>query len=121
MFKGLGNLGALMKQAQEISGRMKGLNDELKARRTKGTAGGGMVEIEVNGLGEVLGCRIDPQLVAQGDGELIEDLVATAVNQAIAKARELHAEAMQSITGNLNMPGLSEAMGKFLGGESDPS
>ena len=117
MFKGLSGLGSLMKQAQEISGRMKGLNDELKARRAKGSAGGGMVEIEVNGLNEVLGCRIDEQLIAQGDRELIEDLVATAVNQAMLKAKELHAEAMQSVTGDLDVPGLNEAMGKLLGGD----
>ena len=52
-----------------------------------------MVEIEINGLLEVLRCRIDPQLIAQGDRELIEDLVAAAVNQAVAKGKQLHAEA----------------------------
>lgn len=117
MFKGLSGLGSILKQAQEIGGRMKALNEELKSRRVTGSAGGGMVEIEVNGLHEVLGCRIDPQLVADGDRELLEDLVATAANQAMAKAQQLHAEAMQSITGDLNMPGLNEAMGKLLGEE----
>jgi nucleoid-associated protein EbfC len=117
VFKGLSGLGSILKQAQEIGGRMKALNEELKSRRVTGSAGGGMVEIEVNGLNEVLGCRIDPQLVAGGDRELIEDLVATAANQALAKAQQLHAEAMQSITGGLNVPGLSDAMGKLLGEE----
>ena len=56
MFKGLANLGALLKQAQQIGGQMSKLTDELKGRRTTGTAGGGMVEIEVNGLLEVLHC-----------------------------------------------------------------
>ena len=122
MFKELAGLGSLLKQAQEISGRMKGLSEELRGRRATGSAGGGMVEVEVNGLLEVLHCRIDPQLFAQGDRELIEDLVAAAVNQAVAKGRQLHAEAMKSLTGGLDIPGLDETLGKFLGGNvPDPS
>jgi DNA-binding YbaB/EbfC family protein len=116
VFKGLAGLGSLLKQAQELSTRMKGLNDELRTRRASGTAGGGMVEIEINGVLEVLRCRIDPSLFSQGDRELLEDLVTTAVNQAIAKAKELHAEALQSATGGMDMPGLDEAMKKLLGG-----
>ena len=119
MFKGFANLGALLKQAQELGGRMKGLNDELRTRRVTGSAGGGMVEVEVNGLVEVLRCHIDPQLVAQDDRELLEDLVVTAVNQAIGKAKQLHTEAIRSLTGGLDFPGLDQAMAKFLG-ESPP-
>ena len=120
MFKGLAGLGSLLKQAQEISGRMKGLHEELRTRRASGSAGGGMVEVEVNGVLEVLRCRIDPTLVAQGDRELIEDLVTTAVNQALAKGKELHAEALKSMTGGLDVPGLEETLGKLLG-ESPPN
>ena len=69
----------------------------MKNRRATGTAGGGMVEIEVNGLLEVLRCRIDPQLFAQGDRELVEDLVVAAMNQAVAKGKQLHAEAAEGI------------------------
>ena len=87
MFKGLANLGALLKQAQQLGGQMGQLTEEMKKRRVTGTAGGGMVEIEVNGLMEVLRCRIDPQLFAQNDRELIEDLVVAAVNQAIGKGK----------------------------------
>ncbi len=87
MFKGLVQLGALLKQAQQIGGQMEKLTEEMKSRRTTGTAGGGMVEVEINGLLEVLRCRIDPQLVAQGDRELIEDLLVAAMNQAVAKAQ----------------------------------
>ena len=115
MFKGLSNFGALIKQAQEMGGKMQGMSEELRAMRATGAAGGGMVEIEVNGLLEVLGCRIDPTLVVQGDRELIEDLVITAVNQAVTKGKQLHAETLQSMTGDMDMPGLNEALGKFLG------
>lgn len=115
MFKGLGNLGAILKQAQEIGGRMKGLNEELRNRRVTGSAGGGMVEVEVNGLMEASRCRMDPQLLAQGDCELLEDLIVAAVNQAVTKARELHAEAVRSMTGGMDIPGLDQALGKLLG------
>ena len=120
MFKGLVGLGSLLKQAQQISGRMQGLGEELKKRRATGSAGGGMVEIEVNGLMEVLRCHIDQELIAGGDRELIEDLVATAINQAVAKGKQLHGEAMKELTGGLNVPGLDDALGKFLGKGEEP-
>ena len=115
MLKGLSNIGSLLKHAQEIGGKMKGLSEELRGRRATGSAGGGMVEVEINGLLEVLGCRIDPALFGQGDRELIEDLLATAVNQALAKGKQLHAEALKSMTGGINVPGLEDALGNFLG------
>ncbi len=117
MFKGLSNLGALIKQAQQIGGQMQNLSEELKGRRAQGTAGGGMVEIEVNGLLEVLRCRIDEQLVAQGDRELIEDLVAAAMNQAVAHGKQLHTDAMKGLTGDLDLPGVQEALAKLTNPE----
>jgi DNA-binding YbaB/EbfC family protein len=119
MFKGLGNLanlGALMKQAQEMSGRMQAIQQELKGKRATGSAGGGLVEVDVNGLAEVLAVRIDPTLVAKADREMIEDLLPAAFNAAQRKARELHAEAMQSITGGLPIAGLSDALSQLTGG-----
>ncbi len=121
MFKGLSNLGALLKQAQQFGGQMEKLTDEMKNRRATGAAGGGMVEVEVNGLLEVLRCRIDPQVFAQGDRELIEDLVAAAVNQALAKGKQLHAAAVKELTGGLQLPGLQEALEKMAGpGDEEP-
>ena len=115
MFKGLSNLAGLLKQAQQFGGQMDKLTEQLKARRVTGAAGGGMVEVEINGLLEVVGCRIDPQLFGQGDRELIEDLVTAAVNQAVAKGKQLHAEALKELTGGLPLPGLQEALEKFAG------
>ena len=114
MFKGLAGIGSLLKQAQEMGGRMQEIKDELKTRRATGSAGGEMVTVEVNGLNEVLGCRIDQQLIDGGDRELLEDLVASAANQALAKAKEMHAEAMRSLTGGMQIPGLDEAMEKLM-------
>ena len=123
MFKGLGNLanlGALMKQAQEMGSRMQALGEELKTKRATGIAGGGLVEVDVNGLGEVLAVRIDPSLVERRDREIIEDLLPAAFNSAQGKAKQLHAEAMQSITSGMNVPGLQDALSQMAGNPSDP-
>lgn len=117
MFKGLASIGSLLKNAQQLSGQIEHLSDEMKTRRATGTAGGGMVEVEINGVLEVLRCRIDQQLMAQGDRELIEDLIVAAVNQAVAKGKQLHAEALKELTGGLQLPGLQEALAKFTGTE----
>ena len=118
MFKGLTNLGALLKQAQQIGGQMGQITEEMRKRRVTGIAGGGMVEIEVNGLMEVLRCRIDPQLITQNDRELLEDLVVAAVNQAIAKGKQMHADKVRDLTGGLPLPGaFHEALAKFSGTE----
>ncbi|MEX0865903.1 MAG: YbaB/EbfC family nucleoid-associated protein [Pirellulales bacterium] len=116
MLKGLANLGSLMKQAQEMSSKMQELNAQLKTKRATGSAAGGMVEVEVNGLGEVLKVTIEPSLIEKQDRELIEDLIPAAVNAAVVKAKQIHAEMMQELTGGMDLPGLSEAMGK-LGGD----
>ncbi|MGI9456367.1 MAG: YbaB/EbfC family nucleoid-associated protein [Aeoliella sp.] len=115
MLKGLGalgNIGNIMKQAQEMGGKMQALTEELKTKRATGMAGGGMVEVEVNGAGEVLAVRIDPKLT---DREMLEDLLPAAFNAAKAKAQELHQQAMQELTGEMNLPGLGDAL-ENLGG-----
>jgi nucleoid-associated protein EbfC len=122
VFKSLGNLaniGNLMKQAQEMSGRMQALQEQLKTKRTTGAAGGGMVEVDVNGLGEVLAVRIEAALVDKGEREMIEDLLPAAINAAQTKAKQLHAEAMQSLAGELPIAGLSEALMQLGGGEPE--
>lgn len=116
VFGQLGNLASMIRQAQQIGGRLEGLNETLRAKRANGSAGGGLVEVEVNGLQEVLACRIDPGLFAQGDRELIEDLVRGATNDAIAKARQFHADAMKELMGGADLPGLNEALAKLTGG-----
>ena len=119
MFKGLGNLsniGSFLKQAQQIGSRMQGLADELKSRRASGTSGGGLVTVEVNGAGEVLTCRIDPSLA--GDRELLEDLVPAAVNQALEKAKEIHAEALKSMTQSFDSPDFQSMLNELA--EQEP-
>jgi len=121
MFQGLGNLGSIFKQASEFSGQLQKLGAELKNRRTTGSSGGGMVEIEINGALEVLRCTIDPQLVAQGDREMLEDLLVAAMNQAVQKGKQLHADGLKEIAGGLQLPGVQEALEKISGlGPKEP-
>lgn len=118
MFKGLGNLanlGAVFKQAQQLGGRLQQITDELKHKRAEGVAGGGLVKVEVNGLGEVLSCRIDPSLFESKDREMTEDLLPAAINQAQTKAKELHAEAMKAAAEGLDMPGLNGMLSQLSG------
>jgi len=116
MFKGLGNIGNLMKQAQEMGGKMQELTESLKTKRVVGSAGAGMIEVEANGLGEALAVRIDPALIEKQDRELLEDLLPAAFNAAQQKAKALHAEQMQSLTGGLNLPGMENLLDGLGGG-----
>ena len=121
MLKGLGNLAnlpALIKQAQEMGGKLQQINAELRLKKVTGAAGGGLVEVDANGLGEALAVRIDPSLIEKQDRELLEDLLPAAINAAQQKAKELHAQSMQSIAGGFNLPGLSDALGGL--GEMQP-
>ena len=115
MLKGLANLGNLLRQAQQMGGRMQEIAERLKARRVHGSAGGGMVQVEANGLGEILRVTIDADLVARNEREMIEDLVPAAVNQALRNAKELHAEAVRSLTAGIQLPGLEEALSQMTG------
>lgn len=119
MFKGLSNLAGLLANAQNISGKMQNISSDLKHKRAIGKAGGDLVEVEVNGLGQVLRVTLAPSLVERGDRELIEDLLPAAINAAVGKARELHAEAVQGLTGGMELPGLKDMLAKFSGGASD--
>ena len=121
MLKGLGNLanmGSLVKQAQEMSGKMKQLGEELKLERVIGNAGAGLVEVEANGLGVVLSVRIDPSLVEKQDCELIEDLLPAAINAAQEKAKQRHAEKMKQVAGGLDLSGVDlSGITDLLGGD----
>ncbi|MBI3863548.1 MAG: YbaB/EbfC family nucleoid-associated protein [Planctomycetia bacterium] len=113
MFKGLGQFASLMKNAQEIQGRMKEMQEALKRLKVEGTAGGGMVAVEMNGQQQVLSCRIEPALFESRDREMVEDLVVAAVNQALDKVKQAAAEEMGKLTGGLDMPGIGDALSKL--------
>jgi nucleoid-associated protein EbfC len=122
VFKGLGNLaniGALVKQAQVMGGKMQAIQEELKTKKATGAAGGGLVEVDVNGLSDVLAVRIDPSLVEKGEREMIEDLLPAAFNAAQAKAKQMHAEALQGLAGGLPMGGFADILSQLPGANPD--
>ncbi len=117
MLKGLGNLASLMKNAQEMQARMSAMQDNLGKIRAEGSAGGGMVTVEVTGQQKVVNCKIEQSLIDDGDREMIEDLVVAATNQALKKVQEAAAEEMAGLTGGMNIPGLGDALSQLgLGG-----
>ena len=112
MFK-LGNLTGLLGQFKDIQSNIAKMQEELEKRTIEAASGGGMVTAKVNGKGELLDIKIEPEIVASGDAEMIEDLVKAAVNAAEAKSREEMKEESAKITGGLNLPGI-EQLGDML-------
>lgn len=121
MLKGLGNLASLMKSAQEMQSRMKSMQENLGKIRAEGTAGGGMVTVEVTGQQQVVNCKIEQSLIDDGDRELLEDLIVAATNQALKKAQEVAAEEMAGLTGGMNIPGLGDTLSQLGLGGGEPS
>ena len=103
MSKGLGNI---LKQAQQMHAKISQLQEEMAGKTVETSSGGGMVNIVMNGKQEVLSVRIDPEVINKEDVEMLQDLIAAAVNEAIRKSQEMMAEEMKKITGGLSIPGL---------------
>ncbi|HEY6565337.1 MAG TPA: YbaB/EbfC family nucleoid-associated protein [Pirellulaceae bacterium] len=117
MFEKLTQLTSVFRHAQEIGGKLEQLAEQMKRERVLGTAGGGMVEVEMTGTGEIVRMKIDPVLVQRGDVEMLEDLIPAAVNQAASKARQCYANAMKQLAEGMNLPipGLQETLAKLMG------
>ena len=107
MFKRMSEMMSMMRNLQGMGGQLRDMSEELRQQRVLGQAGGGMVEAEMNGAGELLRVRIAPELADRGDREMLEDLVTAAVSQAIAKAQECSADMVQSLASDLPMGDLS--------------
>lgn len=101
-----GNMGHLMKQAQAMQERLAKIQEEAAGKTVDATAGGGMVTVTVNGAMQVVGVKIDPEVVKSDDVELLQDLIVAATNEALRKARDMMTEEMKAITGGLRIPGL---------------
>lgn len=112
MFGNLGNLAQLIKQASAMKAHMTKMQQELASRTFEGDAGAGLVRATVNGRGELLGIKIDPQATA--DLELLEDLVRGAVSSASRKAQEQMRADLAKMTGGLDIPGLEDMLGPSL-------
>ena len=96
----------LLKQVQDVRERMQRLQEELGARSVEGSAGGGMVVAVVNGRQELLDLRIEKEVVDPSDVGMLRDLVRAAVNDALARSREMAAAEMAKLTGGILPPGI---------------
>lgn len=107
MAQGIGGMGNLLKQAQEMQSRMAKIQEELAQKTVDGSAGGGMVQVTVNGQLALTAIKIDPSVINSEEKEMLEDLIMAAINDGMRKARDMASSEMSKITGGLKIPGLS--------------
>ena len=103
---GPSNMQAVLKQAQKMQEDMAAKQEELDAREYDVSAGGGVVNVKINGKKEILSVKLAPEIVDPDDIETLEDLVVAAVNEAIKKVETVSGEEMQKITGSMSIPGM---------------
>ena len=98
------NLGQIMKQVQDMQARMTEMQEKLTEVEITGASGGGMVQATLNGKGAVKSVKIDPSLLNPSEGEVLEDLIVAAINDAKAKVDEKLQGEMSKFTGGLPLP-----------------
>ena len=103
---GPSNMQSMIKQAQKMQEDMAAKQAELEEREYDVAAGGGVVNVKINGKKEILSVKIDPEVIDPDDGETLEDLIVAAVNEAIKKVEAVSSEEMAKITGSMSIPGI---------------
>jgi DNA-binding YbaB/EbfC family protein len=101
----LGGMGNILEQARTMQDRLQVMQEEVGSRIVEGTAGGGMVRVEVSGQLEIRRITIEESVYADNDREMLQDLVAAGVNDAIRKAQKMMADEMTQLTGGISLPG----------------
>ena len=99
------NLANLLKNAQQMQAKMAEAQAQLEAAEVNGAAGAGMVQLTLNGRGDLKSIKIDKSAVDAEDVGMLEDLIVAAFNDARQKVSQLHESEMQKLTGGLNLPG----------------
>jgi DNA-binding YbaB/EbfC family protein len=94
----------MMKQAQELQGRMQQMQEELAALQVEGQSGAGLVKVTLNGKMETRGVKIDPSLIRPEEAEMLEDLILAAFQDAKGKVEAAVQSKMQEVTGGLPLP-----------------
>ena len=97
----------LLRQAQQLQVRLAKAQEELGNITVEATSGGGAVRVVIDGHQKVHSVEISPEVINAEDAELLQDLVMTAMNEAVAKSQELANKHLGSVTGGLNIPGLT--------------
>jgi len=103
---GMANMQGMMKKVQKMQQEMLKLQEDLKNRTVEATAGGGAVTVVVTGRKTVEKITIAPSAVDPDDVEMLEDLVTTAVNEAMRKVEEMTEREMGNLTGGMKLPGM---------------
>ncbi len=101
-----GSLGDLLATAQKVQQSMAGVQAELEKKRVVGAAGGGMVEVTIDGAMHFISVNMDASLFASADRDMVQDLVCAAANDAVRKAKDIIKEEFGKLTGGLPIPGL---------------
>lgn len=104
MFGGKGGIGNLMKQAQQMQDRMQKAQEEVAKIEVTGESGAGMVKVTINGSHSCRRVEIDPSLLVEDDKEMLEDLIAAAINDASRRIDETQKEMMAQVTGGMQLP-----------------
>ncbi len=94
----------MLKQLQQMQAKMAKIQEDLGAKTVMGTAGGGVVEVVVNGHQKVLSVMVKPEVVDPADVDMLQDLVLAAVNDAMDRARELASREMGAVTAGMGLP-----------------
>ena len=99
-----GNIGNMLKQAQQLQASMQRAQAELASLEVIGEAGGGMAKVTMTGKHQVQRVVLDPSIISSDDKEMLEDLIAAAVNDAVQKVERTTQERMSSLMGGMNLP-----------------
>lgn len=104
------DINGIMQQAQQMQGKIAKIQQDLARMTITGSAGGGMVQVLVTGLGEVISVKIEQQLLTPDEADLLQDLIAAATNDGLRKAKETGKQAMGQLTHGINIPGLTNIL-----------
>lgn len=99
-----GNMGKMMKQVQQMQRQMAKLQEELNEMTVEASSGGGVIRVVASGQKEIKEIHIEEEALEDADVEMLQDLILSAVNEALRRAEEMAAAEMQKITGGLNLP-----------------
>ena len=103
----MSSIGKLMKQAARMQQQMEQVQTSLASRTVEATSGGGAVKVVARCDGTIASIKIDPQAVNPADAQLLEDMILTAANQALAQAKEISTAEMGKVTAGFSLPGLT--------------
>ncbi len=103
----MSSIGKLMKQAARMQQQMEQIQAALAARTVEATSGGGAVKVVAKCDGTIASVKVDPQALNPADAQVLEDMIVTAANQALSKAKEVSNAEMGKVTAGFNLPGLT--------------